>query len=52
MTPASDWTEDRAEAERWAQALRRTVKYATARITITRHDGPNGRTYYRVETDR
>lgn len=51
MKPASDWTEDRSEAENWARSLRRLVKYATARIAIARHES-GGRTYYRVETDR
>jgi len=49
MNALSDWTEDRAEAERWLRALRRTVKYAFRPMRIARHDGPYGRTYYRVE---
>ena len=52
MTPVSEWTEDRAEAQRWADALRKTVRYAFARIIITQHIDGHNRKHYRVEASR
>ena len=52
MTPVSDWTEDYSEARRWAESLRRTVGYASARIRIASHTDAYGRKHYRLEANR